>query len=57
MLHTKYQGFSPCDPSRRFYIAYVKHVTPVAGPIWPLHNLNKHDSGLLGDATYLISRL
>ena len=30
----------------------------MAGPILPHgHDLNKHDTGLLGDATYLISRL
>ena len=33
-------------------------VTPGQGHFWPKgHNLNKHGRGLLGDATYQISRL
>ena len=40
------------------YKTNVKDETPMAGPILPHgHDLNKHDTGLLGDATYLISRL
>ena len=36
----------------------VKHVTFRAGQIWPQgHNLNNLGRGLLGDATYHISRL
>ena len=37
--------------------AYVKHVTPWGGHFWPQgYNLNKLGRGLLGDATYQISR-
>ena len=40
------------------HVTYVKHVTPVAGLfLLHMHNLNKHESGLLGDATCLISGL
>ena len=39
-------------------LAYVKHVTPGAGPFLAQGpNLNKLGRGLLGDATYQISRL
>ena len=38
--------------------AYLKHVTPGQGHILPQgHNLIKLGRGLLGDATYQISRL
>ena len=39
-------------------LVYVKHVTPGAGPFWLLgYNLNKLGKGLLGDASYQISKL
>ena len=64
MLHTKYQGSRPCGFRQEDYFmflllnAYVKHVTPGWGHFWPKgHNLNKLGRGLLGDATYQISRL
>ena len=39
-------------------LVYVKHVTPGVGHFWPHgHNLNKLGRGLLGDATYQISKL
>ena len=38
--------------------AYIKHVTPAAGPFWPQgHNLNKLGRDPLVDASYQISRL
>ena len=57
MLHTKYQGSMLCGFRRIFHVfpiyAYVKHVTPRAGPFWPQgHNLNKLSIGLLDEATY-----
>ena len=40
------------------YISLSKHVTPGVAHFWPKgHNLNKLGRGLLGDATYQISRL
>ena len=56
MFHTKYQGSRPCGFRQEDFngfplYAYVKHVTPEAGPIWSQgHNLNKHGRSLLGGA-------
>ena len=61
MLHTKYQGYR--FMTRIFYhvfpiYAYVKYVTLGPGHYWPQgDNLNKLGRGLLGHATYQISRL
>ena len=63
MPHIKYQGFRPCGFRLRFFhafpiSAFVKHVTPGAGPfLAPGHYLNKLGRGPLLDATYQISRL
>ena len=58
ILHTECQGSRPCDFRQEDFfmlhpiLAYVKHVTPRAGPF-----LDKLGRGLLGDATYQISKL
>ena len=64
MLHTKYQGTSPCCYRQEDFFmflpikAYVKPVTPVAGLFLPQgYNLNKLGRGSLDDTTYQISRL
>ena len=64
MLHTKYHGSRPCGFRHEVFFhifpikAYVKYLTHGAGPFWPKgYNLNKLGRGLLGDATYQISRL
>ena len=64
MLHSKYQGSRPCGfRQEEFFmflpiLIYVKHVTPGAGPFWPQgYHLNKLGRGLLGDATYKLSKL
>ena len=61
MLHTKYQDSWPYGFRKEDFfmflaiLAYIKHVTPQAGPfLVPGHNLNKHGSKL-DDATYQIS--
>ena len=63
-LHTKYQGSRPYSFRQEdffmfsLYKAYVKHVTPGRGHFLPQgHNVNTLGLGLLGDATYQISRL
>ena len=67
MLHTKYQSSRPCGfREEDFFMllpikAFVKHVT--LGRVgrdhfWPQgYNLNTLGRGLLGDATYQISKL
>ena len=65
MLHTKYQGSMPCGFRQEDFFfmflpikAYVKPVTPEAGPFWPHgYSLNKLGTGSLDDTTYQISRL
>ena len=64
MLLTKYQGSQPYGFRQDFsmffnILAYLKHVTPGAGPFfWPqAYNLYRLGSGSLGDATYQISKL
>ena len=64
MLHTKYQSSMPCGFRQEDFFmfltikAYVKTVTPKAGPFWPqCYNLNKFDKGLLVDTIYQTSRL
>ena len=62
MLHIKYQDSRPCDFIKDFscfpYIKQCKTLDPGAEPFWPQgHNRNKLGRVLLGDGTYLISRL
>ena len=63
MLHTKYQGSRPCGFRQEDFSmflpikAYVKPVTPEAGPFWPQgYNFNKLGRGSLDDTTYQSSR-
>ena len=66
MLHTNFQGSTQYGFRQEdfFYLfpihvlAYLKQVTPGARPFWPQgSNLNNFGSGLLGDATYQLSKL
>ena len=64
ILHTKYQGSRPCGFRQEElfhvapYISLCKHVTQGGAIFLPQsYNLNKLDRGLLGDATYQISKL
>ena len=63
-LHAKYQGSTLCGFKREDffhvspYKSLCKHVTSGRDHFWPPgYNLNKLGRGLLGDATYQISRL
>ena len=59
-LHTKYLGSMPCGfRQEEFFIkAYVKPVTPEAGPFWPYgYNLIKLRRSLLDDTTPNIKAL
>ena len=62
VLQIKYQGSKPCGFRPDIYMifslyAYVKHVTPGAGPLLvPGYNLNKLRKSPRDDATYQISR-
>ena len=59
MLHYKHQCSRHSGFRREYFFpiyAYVKHVT-LAGDFWPKgHNLYTLGRGLLGDATYKISK-
>ena len=64
MLHTKYKDSMPCGIRQEIFFmflpikSYVKHVISGWGHLWPKgHNLNNLGRGLLGNATYQISRL
>ena len=60
MLHTEYQDSRACGfrPGDFFmFCLYKKYMTPGRDYFWPQgHNLNKLGRGLLGHATYQISR-
>ena len=63
VVHTKYQGSSPCGFRQDFFsclpnISLCKTCGPWSGPFLAQgHNLNKLGRGPLDDATYQISRL
>ena len=64
MQHTKYQGSKPYSFRQKRFVHVVpsiglcKTCDPQAGRFWPQgYSLNKLRGGILGDATYQISRV
>ena len=64
MLHTKYQGYMPCDSRyEHFHVFHIIILCQTCDPwqrpyFWHHgHNFNIHGRGILGDATYQMLRL